>query len=298
MRPLRLRLHDFASYHDLDLDLSGVVRLDSSAGSCYSEDAKGRGSRDAFFVASIVRPRTTATLSKSAALGSGPHSLGVAMAKDYGTCTVCGGPLRRGRTAYCSFQCMSKGYLARGAAQRKPCSQCGAGGKTTRGLCVNCYARWRRAQNPEEERAAQRARRHANPDRERKRSRQDSDRKFFNGTKAAILAEKGARCVDCGATSADRTGKALHLHHDDHTGLGTVGDPSLVNNAPENLIPLCSSCHLKRHQAEKGNGRPVTVACAYCGKAIQDLAHRRRRYCDHSCAMRARHRNRRPACSA
>ena len=45
----------------------------------YTLIAEGCGLRDAFSVASDVRPRTTATFSKPAALGSGPHLLEGAM---------------------------------------------------------------------------------------------------------------------------------------------------------------------------------------------------------------------------
>lgn len=49
--------------------------LDLDPGIWYPTGAEGSGMRGAFFVAHSARPRTSATFSKSAALGSGPRSL-------------------------------------------------------------------------------------------------------------------------------------------------------------------------------------------------------------------------------
>jgi len=215
------------------------------------------------------------------------------------TCQICGGPLGKGRTVYCSRHCMAQGYARRAADRRSPCTECGAEGRTRRGLCAHCYARTRRAENPEAYRAAQARRRRQHPDRERLRSRLDRDRKYFDGKKEVILADRGAVCADCGATEGDKSGRALHLHHDDHSGLTTIGDRRRVNNNPENLIPLCGSCHMKRHQRRMGRGQQVTITCGHCGKAISDFPWRHRRFCDHTCALKHRHAVKRGAlCSA
>jgi len=91
--------------------------LDISTASCYPMSAEGSGLRGAFPVAPIVRPRTTATFSKSAALGSGPRSLEADMRKRPekpvpATCEQCGrGFLRhgwqvaRGVGRFCSNAC-------------------------------------------------------------------------------------------------------------------------------------------------------------------------------------------------
>ncbi|MFM7579502.1 MAG: HNH endonuclease [Microcystaceae cyanobacterium] len=77
--------------------------------------------------------------------------------------------------------------------------------------------------------------------------------------KAIALAKKQAvnwTCQECGRVClngksslslSDRKRLELAVHHWDC-------DP--LNNSPDNLIALCSSCHLRKHQRRQGNITP------------------------------------------
>jgi 5-methylcytosine-specific restriction endonuclease McrA len=68
----------------------------------------------------------------------------------------------------------------------------------------------------------------------------------------AIKTQAHWQCQECGLDCtptpiADRSLKArktLTVHHQDY-------NPG--NNHPDNLIALCSACHLKKHSGRKGN---------------------------------------------
>ena len=68
----------------------------------------------------------------------------------------------------------------------------------------------------------------------------------------AIKTQAHWQCQECGldctpAPIADRSLKAkktLTVHHQDHNP---------ANNHPDNLIALCSACHLRRHSRKRRN---------------------------------------------
>jgi hypothetical protein len=55
-------------------------------------------------------------------------------------------------------------------------------------------------------------------------------------TRNSLLEAKGARCSDCGDTVG------LHLHH-------IIPKFRGGNDAPDNLLVLCSSCHHGKHHS-------------------------------------------------
>ena len=79
--------------------------------------------------------------------------------------------------------------------------------------------------------------------------------------KAIALAKKqsvawrcekcGQKCLEAGVKTklslSDRKRFELSVHHQDY-------DPE--NNSPENLIALCSGCHLSKHSMKRGNVTP------------------------------------------
>jgi len=73
------------------------------------------------------------------------------------------------------------------------------------------------------------------------------------------------RCEDCGLKCLDPALKSelplserkrweMSVHHQDY-------DPS--NNSPENLIGLCSGCHLRKHANKKGNITPGQLSLEF-----------------------------------
>ena len=63
--------------------------------------------------------------------------------------------------------------------------------------------------------------------------------------------ECGLKCIDPAFKSdmslSERSRRKLQVHHSDY-------DPE--NNSPENLIALCSGCHLSKHSMKRGNVTP------------------------------------------
>ena len=61
----------------------------------------------------------------------------------------------------------------------------------------------------------------------------------------------GQKCLESGVKTklslSDRKRFELSVHHQDY-------DPE--NNSPENLIALCSGCHLSKHSMKRGNVTP------------------------------------------
>ena len=61
----------------------------------------------------------------------------------------------------------------------------------------------------------------------------------------------GQKCLEAGVKTklslSERSQRKLQVHHSDY-------DPS--NNSPENLIALCSGCHLSKHSRKRGNVTP------------------------------------------
>jgi 5-methylcytosine-specific restriction endonuclease McrA len=61
----------------------------------------------------------------------------------------------------------------------------------------------------------------------------------------------GLKCIDPAFKSdmplSERSQRKLQVHHQDY-------DPE--NNSPENLIALCSGCHLSKHSMKRGNVTP------------------------------------------
>jgi 5-methylcytosine-specific restriction endonuclease McrA len=87
------------------------------------------------------------------------------------------------------------------------------------------------------------------------------DSRYPNNWEVIALTKKrsvGWRCEECGLKCIDpafksdlllseRKRREMSVHHQDY-------DPS--NNFPDNLIALCSACHLAKHQRGRGNNSP------------------------------------------
>lgn len=65
----------------------------------------------------------------------------------------------------------------------------------------------------------------------------------YGGNYLLVIRRDLARCVDCGTTAG------LVVHHIDGRAYHNSNNP---NNAPDNLVTLCRSCHSKRHVVELG----------------------------------------------
>ena len=244
--------------------------LDCLPSVCYPMGAEGCGLRGAVFVAPVVRPRTTATLSKSAALGSGPRSLEGSMDK---FCIDCGQPAtpRSPRCRACAYKRKLVTIAIWGAKQRgtletyrraRPCRTCGMTlpPHTTRGrppiLCASCSKessrasgrRWK-ATHPEQRRRSRRLSvmrfNERNPEKAKAWRNDAMDRAHFGRPRAELFAILGDRCATCGST------EHLHIHHRDGHGCGHK-DP---NNDLSNLVVLCMICHLSMHRKCSANPR-------------------------------------------
>jgi 5-methylcytosine-specific restriction endonuclease McrA len=87
------------------------------------------------------------------------------------------------------------------------------------------------------------------------------DSRYPKNWKAIALTKKqsvnwtcekcGRKCLESGAKTklslSERKRFELSVHHSDY-------DPE--NNSPENLIALCSGCHLGKHSRKRGNVNP------------------------------------------
>lgn len=83
----------------------------------------------------------------------------------------------------------------------------------------------------------------------------EKEKKTRSAYQKEAVKFRGDLCEKCGATTA------LSIHHKDE---------DWTNNAPANLMTLCSSCHLKLHW-ENGKEipkRPKTF-CSICGKKAE-----------------------------
>jgi len=173
-----------------------------------------------------------------------------------------------------------------------------------RGLCSACYQRERYRENPERARANSRryeeshreARRakslayaRAHRDVVNERRQRLSESRYYDNMRPLVEARFDGCCADCGAQKGNREGHALHIHHTDGTGIsnGGHGDP---NNALENLVLLCSSCHTKRHHRERDIGRRELRLCPVCERTFSARATTSQRCCSRSCATTLRHR--------
>ena len=81
---------------------------------------------------------------------------------------------------------------------------------------------------------------------------------FNTGRRQAQRRVAAVACVKCGST------KKLERHHIDR-------DPT--NNAPQNVMVLCSACHHKEHP------RIPPATCAICGTEFQPKRKRRAMLC-------------------
>ena len=70
------------------------------------------------------------------------------------------------------------------------------------------------------------------------------DLERFGGNKQEVLKRDCNKCVLCQST------EKLAIHHLDGTGGSTMEDYTNVNNAINNLVTLCSSCHGRLHAYE------------------------------------------------
>ena len=247
-----------------------ITRLDISTDSRYPMNAEGSGLRGAFFVAPDVWPRTTATFSKSAARGSGPHSLEGAMQRKgvpwgtrfsgaYVNCATCGkhfwaqqSYLDRGGGRYCSKTCHSAALTT---CRGKPCIECGRPSAHAKGLCPACYQRQRtrtslEARAKANRQAAKYAREH--PVQVSIYHKARHSRIAFSGRDILALERDGYRCIDCG-TNQNANGDRLDVHHLDGNGLSVPC--ARRNNELSNLITLCRGCHRKREAARKREDR-------------------------------------------
>lgn len=82
------------------------------------------------------------------------------------------------------------------------------------------------------------------------------ERVTLAGLRARAEKHRGKKCQLCGATDH------LQIHHIDQNP---------ANNFPQNLMTLCSSCHLKWHWTHgKKNPKRQTV-CKICGEPARKL---------------------------
>jgi len=207
--------------------------------------------------------------------------------------------------------------MKRSSYQRhtEPCRLCGNEKVHGRGLCSACYQRECYRADPERARAN--SRRYEERHREHRRAKslayarshraeinerrqRHSESRYYENMRPIVEAHFGGRCADCGAEKGNRKGHALHIHHVDGSGIAdmatrAIGDP---NNALENLVLLCSSCHSKRHHQERDAGKRETKPCAECGRPFSYRVATQQRCCSKSCALRLRHRDRRLAICA
>ena len=169
------------------------------------------------------------------------------------SCVVCSKPFwatqskARNGSKYCSKACQ---HTALRVSNGGPCRECSKAIAVCRGLCGNCYqrARWRES-GAKRERHNLYARRYHTEHRDHliARGRQRASERIYSGNDLLALERDGYRCVDCGATSSDRRGHRLAVHHIDRTGhLGP-----LANNDLSNLASLCRACHLNRHRGDQ-----------------------------------------------
>src|SRR5262245_37800524 len=109
----------------------------------------------------------------------------------------------------------------------RECSGCGGDLANRHGkqrYCKSCHAAWMRKHRPKHSELSENARLRANA--------RSLSRYYF--TRGII---KKTLCADCGSTESQR-------HHEDYT-------------KPLDVIWLCRSCHLKRHQSQThGLGLP------------------------------------------
>lgn len=82
--------------------------------------------------------------------------------------------------------------------------------------------------------------------------------KWNTGRKAAQRMVPANACAECGST------EKLERHHIDQNPM---------NNAPLNVVVLCSTCHHKQHP------RLALVACSVCGQIFQPKRSRRAKLC-------------------
>ena len=87
-------------------------------------------------------------------------------------------------------------------------------------------------------------------------------------TKVALDAH-GDRCVECGAPYQ-------MVHHRDH---------NRRNSDPQNVVPMCFSCHMQHH-----HGKRVDWRCTVCGavKSLRPFEARTRVFCSRACKNGAR----------
>ena len=123
----------------------------------------------------------------------------------------------------------------------------------------------------EDDRRRQALRRQKDPGHGRAIARASRERRRHGG-----LRHKGP-CLDCGRP-------ATLLHHLDGKG---VWHPS-PNNTSENQVPLCHSCHAKRHALDRAEF--IEIICAECGETFRvppgraiSRRGRPRRFCSPPC---------------
>lgn len=78
----------------------------------------------------------------------------------------------------------------------------------------------------------------------RKREANQRNKWRFGGNREKALLRDNHQCKIC------KTKNDLIIHHIDGTGYKSVRDFKKINNAIENLLTLCRSCHTKLHNQD------------------------------------------------
>lgn len=82
----------------------------------------------------------------------------------------------------------------------------------------------------------------------RDKQRKAWDNIMFGGNAQLVLERDNFQCQDCGMTQEQSIiifNRRLSIHHKDITGVNTKKEDK--NNDVDNLITLCSRCHMKEH---------------------------------------------------
>jgi hypothetical protein len=135
-----------------------------------------------------------------------------------------------------------------------------------KGSCRRCYLAAYRQTNPGRIADGKRAWYERNIERMQERNRLAREERNFSGNRQAVLTRDGFRCTSCG------TRLQLVVHHKDGSGRGSV----TPNNAIENLITLCKSCHATLHLT-LGRWSRDFDCCQRCGTT--ERRHNAKGYC-------------------
>lgn len=211
-------------------------------------------------------------------------------------------PKHRNDQIYCSEKCRDKAKWEnkKTILEERTCPVCGVIFMPTRNKQVCCSPKCTQRkiylENPEKHREQSRQWRQNNIERCRENDRrkretnkekyqqydQDyKDRVRFDGQREITLKRDGYKCVLCGST------ENLAVHHID--GSGQSDKP---NNAPGNLITVCSSCHTLQHNPRYDTTPHQINHCLSCGKEIRVSQVRldggRGKFCGKECADKAK----------